>query len=227
MTYSELRTRTLQRLGDPVDGSQGFYSPNEAGVALNSIQNLFAFLTLCLEVEATFALSTDGRPFYHLQQTFSDFVVPLRVSINGGVRLKPSRLSDLAARESRWSVTPGVPSRYSFNGLDLLGVFRQPTVATSLALVYARMPAPMTADSDTPDIPAEYHMNLIDGAIPLLRTKEGAQEWQKDLPLWDRFMDAVTKMADYVRARHKEQAYDPIPIEIRRFDMSTIKQGNR
>jgi hypothetical protein len=55
-----------------------------------------------------------------------------------------------------------------------------------------------------------------------MRAKEGGQEWQKTLPLWNRFLDGAQKLGEYVRARNKEQGYDYLPIELAKFDRSRL-----
>jgi hypothetical protein len=204
-------------------GPQRHYTYDEVRVALNSVERLFVLLTLCLETTASFALDPVGVPaFYRLLNTFSDWLLPLRIRIVGGAKLKVSNIAELAALDSKWTASAGTPTRYSMTGFDLLGVYQQPTVATSLSITYARCPVLMQLDADVPEIPDRYHNNLIDGAIPLLRAKEGASEWQKVLPLWDRYLDAATELSEKVRARNREQGYDHSPFELKLFDRSTL-----
>lgn len=220
-----LITTTLRRLGDDptLPGNQRHYTYDEVRIALNSVLRLFVLLTLCLETTATFALDPVGVPaFYYLLATFADWLLPLRVRIVNGAKLRVSTIAELAALDSAWTQSPGIPVRYSMTGFDLLGVYQQPAVATSLSITYARTPTLMQLDTDVPEIPDRYHNNLIDGAIPLLRTKEGAAEWQKVLPLWNRYLDAATELSEKVRARNREQGYDHEPFELKLFDRSTL-----
>jgi hypothetical protein len=220
-----LITTTMRRLGDDptLPGNQRHYTYDEIRVALNSVLRLFVLLTLCLETTASLALdSVDGLPFYRLLNTFADWLLPLRIRIVGGAKLKSATLAELAALDSKWTASAGTPIRYSLTGFDLLGVYQQPTIATSLSITYARCPALLQLDTDVPEIPDRYHNNLIDGAIPLLRAKEGASEWQKVLPLWNRYLDAATELSEKVRARNREQGYDHEPFELKLFDRSTL-----
>lgn len=220
-----MTARVQDRVGDFQPSVMAYYQPKEIGEALNCLQNLFAFLTLCFENTETFALATDGTSSYHMLATYPDWILPLRVRIHGGAKLKVARLNDLAALDSSWRNTRGTPSRYAHNGFDLLSTYAQPSSATSLDITYAQSPVqipnPATSPTATPSIPVEYHQALIDGAIPLLRAKEGGQEWQKTMSLWERYTSAVNKMAAYVRSRNIEQGYDRMPPELDRFDLST------
>lgn len=225
MTTANMVNVTMERLGDDPAADTMFYTYGEVLAALNAIQRLFVLLTLCLERTATFALATDGTSSYELMNTFADWLVPLRIRVVGGAKVRPSTLADLAALDNSWRVSSGVPSRYAVTGFGLLSIYKQPTVATSLDITFARCPALMTATVD-PEIPEQYHPNLIDGAIPFLRIKEGAQEWQKTLDLWTRFIDAAKDLAGQVKSRNIELGYDVLPSEVARFDMSPyLKRG--
>jgi hypothetical protein len=224
MIASDLQDRLLERLGDTQTGEYvqvGYYTPAEALNWLNAVQRIFVLLTLCLETTEPFIVSP-GAAFFHMMAEYPDWLLPLRVSVAGGSRVLPSRLSELAALDANWSSSAGVPARYGLVGFDLLAVYQQPVGEVSLDLTYARCPDLMVNPDDEPEIPAEYQPELIEGAIPLLRAKEGGGELQKVMAAWDRFMDAAGKLAEYVRARNKELGYDRMPAELRRFDRSKM-----
>lgn len=219
MTGEELTDRTLQRVGDDpaLLPSQQYYRPQDVLSALNTAQRLFSMLTLCLETTATMQLT--GGAFYRALTFFPDWICPLRFRIPGGAKIKPSRLADLAALDNQWSNRAGVPIRYSCSGFDLLGFYKQDS--SIVRVTYARSPVLLVA-AGSAEIPEEYHPALIEAAIPLLRMKEGQQEWQKTLTSWDRFTSEVGRCADTVRARNMEQGFDRIPPEIRKFDRSAV-----
>ena len=194
------------------------YTPSEVLTALNQCQRLFCFFTLCLE--ATTTLQLTGAAFYSMLTFISDWVCPLRFRNALGAKMRQARLVDLAALDGSWSVQAGTPIKYALLGFDLLAVYKQDS--SVLSLTYARCPADLLFTTDTPEIPVRYHPSLQDGAITLLRTKEGAQEWQKTIPYWDRFQSAIQECAGQVRARNREQGYDYYPIELKRFDMSKV-----
>lgn len=220
MTGLELQTRILKRLGDDptVDVSNMYYQPSEVLTALNQLQRMFVLLTLCLETTA--AMTLDGSTFYRMLTIYADWIVPLRVR-SSAKKLKPRRLTDLAALDSMWTQKAGVTDSYSHNGMDLLAVYKQSSV--TLSVTYARTPVDI-ADDTEPEIPLEFHPSLIAGAIPLLSVKEGGQEWQKRLDsMWNDFMQAIRLCADQVRKRNLEQGYDAMPPEIKRYDLSHLK----
>jgi hypothetical protein len=223
VTVLELQRRTLTRLGDNPDADPTLmhYTPTEVLARLNECQRLFCLFTLCLETTATFALT--GAAHYHMLDTFADWIVPLRIRNASGAKVRPARLADLATLDSEWSIKAGVPTRYAHTGFDLLSVYKQNT--SNVPITYARSAVELVSSYPAdnlvePEIPTRYHPTLIDGAIVLARTKEGAQEWQKVLPQWDRFLSSATELADKVRARCREQGYDAAPVEINRYDQA-------
>lgn len=224
MTFLELQTELLERLGDDISAPVQHYTVSEAKGWLNAAQRLFVLYTLCLETTITFTW-TGGIVTRRMMLTYADWLVPLRVRTTGA-KLKSSRLSDLAALDSAWTASVGTPTRYVHSGFDLLGLYKHPSSDTPVSVTYARGPALLSLDADVPEIPVRFHPALIDAAIPLSRVKEGANEWSKTLPLWDRFMEANQEQAGIVRARSRELGYDAMPPELQRFDMSRLQKAS-
>ncbi len=189
MVAADLQNRVLERLGDDPAVDQ-YYTPAEVLTALNQCQRMFVLFTLCLETTATLSLG-GGLAFYYMLSKFADWLLPLRIRNALGAKVRPVRLSDLAALDASWSVQSGTPVKYALLGFDLLALYKQDS--STITITYAR-----------------------------LRVKEGAQEWQKTLFQWDRFLDGIDECADKVRARNKEQAYDYMPVELKRADLSRV-----
>lgn len=225
MQLSDMQARVLDRVGEIAGAAAGnqFFTASEATAAINAAQRLFVLLTLCLEASDTVALGA-GTAFYSLLTIVPTWLAPLRIRLSEGTgaKLKPGRLADFAALDNAWSTTQGTPCRYALLGFDFLAVYPVPNQEFNLWITYASCPAPLAMPTDTPAIPAEYHPALIDGAIPLMRVKEGGAELQKTMPYWNRFLDEAQRLGDYVRARNKEQGYDHLPFELRRFDRSKL-----
>lgn len=225
MTGSQLITDTLYRLGDdPNQPTETYYERGEVLTGLNQVYRLMCFLTLCLETTVTYALPA-ATPYSRMLASYADWILPLRVRMTGGAKLRPNRADEIAALDQSWSTTVGIPERYSLQGLDLLLIYKVPAGPTNLDIVYAQVPPPLTdSASSAPLLQVQYHQALIDGAIPLLRVKEGAQEWKKTLDKWDRYWEACMQLGNYVRARNKEKGYDRMPVELARFDRSKLME---
>lgn len=220
MTHSELRSRTLERLGEEADGL-GYFTAQDATDGLNWAQRLMALLTLCLETTQDFTL-TAATCWHDVRATLSDWLLPLRVEY-AGAKVRPARLSELDALNASWQAAAGDPERYACLGADpvLLAVYRQLAAGGTLSITYARVPAAIEING-SPEIPEEYQPLLIDAAVPYCRMKEGGQEMGKVQPLLRRFLDGAAKLGRYTRARSLDLRYDRLPPEIERFDLSRL-----
>lgn len=224
MTGAQLVQRTQEQIGEIVQSTDPsvFYNTTETLAAINSVQRLFCLLTLCLETSGTLAVVNPNN-FYRVLDTFTDWILPLRVRRADGVKVKPSTLTELDALDPDWQTSVGTPERYACLGFDLFAVYKKPTVSANLTVTYARGPVALTTGG-TPEIPEEYHASLVDGAVPILRAKEGADELQKVIGRFGVFLAAATKHAAFVKQRNLSLRYDRVPFELERFDRSKLMQ---
>lgn len=216
MTANEIIARVLARTDD---SSAISASTGEVLAAINEGQELAAALTLCLETSTTWTLSASNT-FGTLRGTFPDFLCPLRVSISG-TRIRPATLADLDALDDSWQSTAGTPTRYVVIGFNFYAVTPQPVDDTSADFIYARTPAPMVGD-DFPELPEEYHQSLVNYGKYKVRIKEGAQGLQRAVGDLNRFLDDMTRLGDYTRARSRAARYDVLPFELALFDRSRL-----
>ena len=219
MILSTLRQRVLTRCGDAA--SPAYYSAAQATAAINSSQRLFVLLTLCLEKRGNVTISADSN-FNHLLPQLADFLLPLRVEVSGGARLDPARIDDFIAMDGRWSEDSDDALYYAVLGFDLFATHPTPDAETVYQVTYAYAPTDLSADGDTPAIPAEYHQALEDGAIWILRMCEGGQEFISAGENLQVFWGEASRCADYVRARSMAAGYDHIPPEIKLSDLSRL-----
>jgi hypothetical protein len=217
LTLAQLRTRTLTRVGEDAT-APAYFTGSQAMSAINRAQRLFVLLSLCVERTVSYTL-TAATCWSHVRTTVTDFLAPLRLEYSSA-RLRPARLSELDALAATWQATAGDPERYALIGLDLLAVYKQLAAGGTLSLVYAAAPATLLADADVPEIPAEYHEDLVEGAVTLLRLAEGGQELAKAWPGFGRLVAGATKMAGYVRQRSLDLRYDRLPLELDKIDLS-------
>jgi hypothetical protein len=248
MTLGEFRTEVSTRLGDPAGVR---YSSSTVADAINAGQELFALLTLAIERTGELPLE-QGKNFYLLLDFFADFLVPLRVQLdsltNAGLwdgplwdeqlwdealaaqaatrtRLRPAALAHLDARNQSWQNATGTPDRYNVLGFELLALSHQPTAANKrLRFTYAASPIRLLSDSDVPEIPAPYHELLADYAIATLRLDSGGVDMAKEKERLDRFYEGAARMAEFMRRRHKELAYDREPFELARYREEAAKK---
>jgi hypothetical protein len=249
VTVSSLQIRTLERLNET---GGVFYTAADALAAVNLAQRIFAFLTLCLEVQRQFQL-TPGNQWYALQRTFADMILVLRCEWRnqptaandaiigdptfGGAmfndqqvttataatpKLQPGTLHQFAAADNGWYGSTGMPARYNSVGFGLLIFDLQPDDQYTALITYARMPVALVNAADVPEIPEPDHNCLIDFAVGFLRIREGGQELQNEAPSLQSFLTAVKKRAAQVRMRSLAQRYDHAPPEIEMPDLSRM-----
>jgi hypothetical protein len=220
-----MQARVSQRLDEGASGAT-FYPDAEIAAALNEAERCFCFLTLALEKTASWAvpsyIANGSSPFFHMLPVFPDWIVGLRISTASGAKVRPSRLEDLSAVDAGWWNYPAEPTRYVALGADLVALYGQPAAAITLNVTYARSPVALVNPTDAPEIPEEYHPELVNYGIYRLRQVEGGQEFEKALPLLASFLDAAQRYAAYVRARNIGSRYDTVPFELENFDRSKL-----
>lgn len=223
MQLSDMRARVSQRLAEGIIGPT-YYTTAEINAALNEGYRLFCLLTLGLESTASWSVSAN-TPFTHMLPVtgFSNWIAPLRITDSTGRKIRPARLADLESLDSGWRNSPGAPVRYTFLGADMIGLYKQPASGgTTLSVTFARGGSTLSADGDTPEVPAEYHPRLVDYGVYRCRQGEGAQEFAKAMTYFESFMAGAEHYANYVRARNLGAKYDTLPIEFSKFDRSTL-----
>jgi hypothetical protein len=227
VTAGEISARILKRIDDD-PASPGSVAPDPDGgvsrevlAAINEGHELAALLTLCLETTASMTLFA-ATTFSGLRILFPDLIVPLRLMGPSG-RLRPATLAQLDMLNSAWQATPGTPERYVAMGFNFFAVTPQGTGDTAAQLTYARSPAQMVAD-DFPEIPERYHQSLVDYGVYRIRLKEGGQGLQRGVIALNRFLDDMTALGDYVRAKSRAARYDALPFELRLFDRARLVQ---
>lgn len=220
LTVADLIARVYERL-DADDGT--YYTLAEVSHALDMSQRLFAWLTLCLEHRASFVLQA-GQAFPSVRSQLADFWAPLRVSLQStGARLLPATLDDLDKFDDDWQSTSGTPRYYCMMGFDFMAVYPQPAAPVSLHVTYAAEPQQITQFGGVLEIPSDAAPLLVDGAIWILRLKEGGPELQSTLENLDRFVKGAQRYRQYIESRSKAQLYDSIPTELSLFDLSRFK----
>lgn len=222
MILTDLETRTFQRLEEDVSAPT-CYTAGEVIHALNQAYYLFVLLTLCLEKTVVLTLPASTAVF-GVRGYLPDYLLPLRLMV-GSARIRPASIRDLDAIDATWQVaTAGPLKRYGTLGMNLFLAYPPPTAPLATTFTYAYIPAALAAGGDVPLIPENYHESLIKFAIPWLRLKEGAQEFNKSVPLFKEFLADAGKLGNYVRVRSRAAGYDQLPMELDKFDMSRLFQ---
>jgi hypothetical protein len=208
MTLAELRADCYRLLGD--NSAAPWWTAAEATHALNVAQRLFAASTLCIERTGQVA-AAGGSPWLNAA-ALSDFLAPLRVTLQGGRRLEPRTFDGLSAEQGRWQSDSGEPTAYALR-FPVLAVWPYPANAATFDLLYAATPAALSADGDIPEIPDEDHGPLARGAAYLLALKAGGSILADARADLEAFQQAAQRRAAIVRARAQALAWDTLPFE--------------
>jgi hypothetical protein len=202
-----------QRLNEA--GAATFYPASEITAALNEGLRFFTLATLALEKTSSW---TPATTFTHMMTVFADWIVILRLSTASGTKVRPCRFNDLWALDATWPSSFGQVSRYVFAGADLVGVWG--SAPTTLNVTYARAPVALVNAGDVPEIPGEYHIDLVSYAVYRLRQVEGGAVLASVIPLFDEYMASVKEYSAWMRARHLAAGYDATPAEFALADRS-------
>lgn len=216
MNLGSLRHRVLSRL-DESDAPVS-YTVAQANSAINAGLAVFSLLTLCLEKSATLTCRATWR--YSLLGTFTDMLVPLRVTNSLGVKARPTRLADLDALDANWKSNAQPTSRYGCAGFDFFYIYG--TGSPTLALVYACAAPALVLDTDIPAIPEQYHPDLVEYAIYRLLLSHGGQWLTKGLTNLQTYLASAAACAATVRARFVALRYDAKPFEMTNADLSQL-----
>jgi len=229
VTVAQISALILSQVDD-VDGD-GFApatapntTPPEVLAAINEGQELATWLTLCLETTASFPIgaahSIDAAGCWYLPRpVLTDFLVPLRL-VYGGTRVRPATLAEMEMENTSWQAAAGTPARYACLGFNLLAI--TPQASGTAQMTYARSAAPLVNDADVPELFEQYHQNLVDYGVYRVRLKEGAQGMARGLERLNVFLDDMTKLGDWVRARTAAARYDVTPFELALMDRSRL-----
>jgi hypothetical protein len=225
VTTAELSNRILPRLDDDA-ASPGSVTVDPAGpvpfeilAAIAEGQELACWMTLCLETTVAVTL-TASNTFWLMRALLPDYLVPLRLVGSNG-RIRPATLAELDALNPSWQGEAGDPERYVALGWNVFGVNPQPVDDTAIQFTYARSPAQPVYDSFL-ELPEAYQPALIDYAIYKVKLKEGGQGLQRGIVHLNRFLDEMTNLGDYVRAKSRAARYDVLPFELALFDRSRL-----
>jgi len=229
MNVAQIASLIMTQVDDPTGASFApapapNTTPPEVLAAINEGQELACWLTLCLENTASFglgnSLSIDANGCFYLPRpVLPDFLVPLRFTF-GGARIRPATLYEIAQENDAWQNTAGTPARYACLGFNFLIVTPQTTGTAQMT--YARCPDVLLNDSDIPELFEAYHQDLVDYAVYKIRLKEGAQGLARGLERLNLFLDDMTRLGDWVRARTAAARYDVAPFELALMDRSRL-----
>ena len=220
MQLSDMCGRVSARLNEGATGPV-YYPVAEIIARLNEANRFFVLLTLGLETTGAWTIPA-ATACHHMLSYFADWIVPLRLALVSGAKVRPATIEELTGINPGWLSTPGTPTRYASEGCDFIAIDQQPAGPLVVNVTYARSPLALISDADVPEVPTEYHPRLVDYAVYGMRQGEGGQEFEKSLRYFDSFLDGAQHYGEYVRSRNLGSRYDAVPFELSKLDRGTL-----
>ena len=222
MILSDMRTQVARRCDEDQNQSNRWYTDAVLNAAINDGLTVYASLTLC--VESTFSFNTtQGLPWYDLQQIQPGFLVPLRVWTADG-QLQKRSLVGFASKQNAWRNWNNPAESYCLIGANLMGLYPPPDGVNTINCTAAVLPTTLSFDAASPNIPTDDHQALVEFAIWFVRiAREGFWE-QKAIA---RFFDIVSRRITLVRERAKAERFLFMPPELSKDKMKQLLEDKR
>lgn len=201
MNLKELRKSTRKIINEETDV---FFSDDDIDFAINESYFELADATEFYEREAQIPM-LKWRTYYDLSKILAPdtFLSPRRCqNVTTSKWLDPTDTREMDYHTYvQWEKTLGEPEKYFMRGNWWFGVFPKPTQdGIGIRFYHTAIPPRMVNDSDIPlDIPREFHVGLIDGAMADLMGQQ--RETQKAIQYWNSFQTTVNKVAAFVDGR--------------------------
>lgn len=201
MTFSEMKTDVRRRLNE---ASATFWTDADIEEALNDALAEVADATEYYERQANLQM-LDGRTYYDLTSLLPDTFLSPRRCWNATTQkwLTPTDPRELDYHTFvQWELTNGEPEKYWLRGNWWLGVFPRRTADTSkVRIYYTAIPPAMSASTDEPGFPREFHQAVTELALSDLLAQE--RETSKALQHWESGQEYVAALQLYVEGRQR------------------------
>lgn len=194
-TFLEMQTAVSYRLGDPANKR---HTLTKVKASLNGGYEILCESTGCYETNLPVNLTTS--PYYNLG-TLGD-ILKVRHIYNSQTNfwLVPASTGELDRGYWRWRANSGSPDRFLMHGLHQLRLYPKSSVATGSVVVYGTSHAPaMSADSDTPCFPEEFHDALEHYAVYDRLVMDG--EIEKGMIAYKQFEEVEAALMTYINDR--------------------------
>lgn len=199
MTFGEAQTKTRRRLNE---SSTVFFSDQDIKDALNEGYAEMADASEFYERQAMVPM-IEGHTYYDLSLGLPDTFLSPRRAYNPTTAkwLTPTDPRDLDYhRYTQWELMTGEPDMYLMRGNWWFGVSPKPSRdSVGMRLYYTAIPEPLSATTDEPLFPQEFHDGTVAFALSDLLAQ--MKETEKALKYWQIYKQYETALVDYVNGR--------------------------
>lgn len=167
-TYAQLKAAVSRQLNAGV-----FWTDSEIGAAVNDIYLEMCEYSECYETSLTLTMATSGS-YYDLEAQDPIILVPHRVwNTQTSKWLEIDYVRNLDKTCGRWGESGAEPTKWFMRGSSMFGIYPVPTAASgTLVIEGPGIPDQMSADSDTPVFPIQFHSGIVNGAVSILKGLE-------------------------------------------------------
>lgn len=199
MDFSSLQTEVQRRAED---SGASVWSAVEVKAAINDGYEDISEHTEWYERSAT--VTTDAtNNYYDLTNSsiLSDTFLSPRAVFNSTTNrwLDMCDVRELDLSRVQWENNTGQPQKWFIRGLWHLGIW--PKAVASLSFRHSAIPAALSASSDTPGFPQEFHFALVEYALADLFAQDG--EPKKAEAHWRKYFDLAASLKAFVDNRQK------------------------
>lgn len=206
MTLAEMRTEVFRRLNEN-SVSPDFWALADVDEAINDGLDEISDASEWYERQASIQV-LNRRPYYDLRTVLQDDTIlsPNRALNSQTLRwLEPTHVRTLDYHTyRRWeSITVSQAEKMFLRGMWWLGFFPQAGSDNTgfVRFWYKAMPPHLTATTDSPGFPQEYHYGLVAYAISDLLGQDG--ETKKALTWWKKYQEYEQGLVQYAYGRQK------------------------
>lgn len=200
MTFGEMQSDVRRKLNE---APATFWTDQDIKDALNEALEEVADATEYYERQATIPM-LHGRTYYDLTSLLPDtFLSPRRgwnTTTQRWLRPTDARNQD-EHTYVQWELTYGPPNSYLLRGNWWMGVFPRSSDDSSskIRLYYTAIPPRMSASTDEPAFPQEFHPGIVNLAISDLLSQD--RETAKAISYWTSGQGYVEGLRAHVEGR--------------------------
>lgn len=188
MQFVDMQTEVARRLEESTS-SPAFWSVADIKASINRGYRELADVTEFYETSASLSL-TANTTYFDLSSLLTEgtrLLTVKRIFNDQTSRWLDARdVADFDANYQQWENITGEPSQFIIRGLWWLRFDRYKTSTSgTVSVYYTAVPADLSADADTPSMPQEFHLALVEFAVADLLFQDA--ETKKGMKFWARY----------------------------------------
>lgn len=203
MDFQEIKAEVFRRLEEN-SSAPVYFSESEVEDAINEGYEEISDASEWSETTSTINL-LPGQVYYWLGHSSVKALTPTAAYNNqNDYWLQWTTVGDLDRSHSYWETSQGEPTQMFTRGLGWIGFW--PIAESSggtITLYHTTMPAALSAASDEPGFPQEFHFALVEYALYDLLAQEA--EVAKALQFWGRYKEKEAGLKRFVERRAKDR----------------------